>query len=209
LRDIENFGVARSFAAADEQTSIGTRRKIEMRQSLTGLRAIAATGEALALSAGIILSANAQSAAPAPAPAPAARAGGAGPSPSKAAIETRKAAYTLIGNYFRQLGAVAKGTAPYDEAEATKRATRIAFLSNLPGEAFPDVSNVGEPDTKAKADVWTNRADFDKRLKDFQAHAVALVQVNATEKGATDGFKAAVVALGEDCKGCHDTYKVK
>jgi len=183
-----------------------------MRQSLTGLRAIAATGAALALSAGIILSANAQSAAPAPtpAPAPAARAGGgAGPSPSKVAIETRKAAYTLIGNYFRQLGAVARGTAPYDEADATKRIARIAFLSNLPGEAFPDVSNVGEPDTKAKADVWTNRADFDKRLKDFQAHAVALVQVNATEKGATDAFKAAVVALGEDCKGCHDTYKVK
>ena len=178
-----------------------------MRQSLTGLRAIATTGAAVALSAGIILSANAQSAAPAPAPA--ARAGGAGPSPTKQAIETRKAAYTLIGNYFRQLGAVAKGTAPYDEADATKRAVRIAFLSNLPGEAFPDVSNVGEPDTKAKADVWTNRADFDKRLKDFQAHAVALVQVNATEKGATDGFKAAVVALGEDCKGCHDTYKVK
>ena len=39
-----------------------------MRQSSTGLRAIAATGAALALSAGIILSANAQSAAPAPAP---------------------------------------------------------------------------------------------------------------------------------------------
>ena len=182
-----------------------------MRQSSTGLRAIAATGAALALSAGIILSANAQSAAPAPAPAPApaARAGGAGPSPAKQAIETRKAAYTLIGNYFRQLGAVAKGTAPYDEADATKRIARIAFLSNLPGEAFPDVSNVGEPDTKAKANVWTNRADFDKRLKDFQAHAAALVQVNATEKGATDAFKASVVALGEDCKGCHDTYKVK
>ena len=126
---------------------------------------------------------------------------GAGPSPTKQAIETRKAAYTLIGNYFRQLGAVAKGTAPYDEADATKRAARIAFLSNLPGEAFPDVSNVGEPDTKAKADVWTNRADFDKRLKDFQAHAVALVQVNATEKGATDGFKAAVVAARRGLQG--------
>jgi cytochrome c556 len=193
------------------KTPIGTRRKIEMRQSSTGLRAIAATGAALALSAGIVLSANAQSAAPAPAPAPvpAAKAGGAGPSPTKQAIETRKAAYTLIGNYFRQLGAVAKGTAPYDEADATKRIARIAFLSSLPGEAFPDISNVGEPDTKAKADVWTNRADFDKRLKDFQAHAAALVQVNATEKGATDAFKAAVVTLGEDCKGCHDTYKVK
>ena len=178
-----------------------------MRQSSTGLRAIAATGVALALSAGIILSANAQSAAPAPAPA--ARAGGAAPSPAKVAIETRKAAYTLIGNYFRQLGAVARGTTPYDEADATKRIARIAFLSGLPGEAFPDVSNVGEPETKAKADVWTNRPDFDKKLKDFQAHAAALVQVNATEKGATDAFKAAVLALGEDCKGCHDTYKAK
>ena len=161
---------------------------------------IAIAGGALALA--LFASANAQNA-----PAPAG--GGAAPSPSKIALENRKAAYTLIGNSFRWFGAVARGNAPYDDGEASKRAQRISFLAALPAENFPDGSNVGEPDSKAKADVWSNRADFDKKLHDFQSHAAALAETVAKEKGATEAFKAAVAALGQDCKGCHDTYKLK
>jgi cytochrome c556 len=146
----------------------------------------------------VIATASAQNAAP---PAP--------PSAAKQAVESRKAAYTLIGNSFRYFGAVAKGAAPYDEAEATKRAARIVFLSGIVEEAFPEGSNPGEPESKAKADVWSNRADFDKKLKTFQADAQALVEVNGKEKAATDAWKASVAALAQDCKGCHETYKVK
>lgn len=150
------------------------------------------------------VSAGAQEA-PAPPPPPAA----AGPSPTKQAVENRKAAFTLIGNSFRYFGAVVKGAAPYNEAEATKRAARIVFLASFPGEYFPEGSNVGEPESKAKPDVWSDHADFDKKLKDFQAHAGNLVEVNAKEKAATDAFKSAVAAIAQDCKGCHDTYKAK
>ncbi len=138
------------------------------------------------------------------APAPAAA-----PSPSRIAVENRRAAYQLIGNAFRYFGGVAKGTVAYDEAEASKRAARIAFLATIPGENFPEGSNVGEPDSKAKADVWSARADFDQKLKDFGSHAANLAEVNAKEKGATDAWKAAVASLAQDCKGCHDQYKVK
>jgi len=133
----------------------------------------------------------------------------AGPSPTKVAVENRRAAFTLIGNSFRQFGAVVKGAVAYDDAEATKRAARVAFLAGILDETFPEGSNVGEPDSKAKADVWSNRADFDKKLKDFQAHARELVEVVAKEKGATEPFKAAVAALGQDCKNCHDGFKLK
>ncbi|WP_442755745.1 c-type cytochrome [Methylocystis sp. JAN1] len=156
---------------------------------------------ALLISASVAVTARAQNAPPAnPPPAP---------STTKQAIENRKAAYTLVGNYFRWFGAVAKGNASYDEAEASKRASRIAFLAGIVEDAFPEGSNVGEPDSKAKADLWSNRADFDKRLKDFQSHAQALVEANAREKGATESFKAAVATLAGDCKGCHETYKAK
>lgn len=172
-----------------------------MRLTSTSARRLVAMGVATALSTLVVVAAaNAQNPPPA---------GGGGPSPTKQAVENRKAAYALIGNYFRYFGAVARGNAPYDAAEATKRASRIVFLSGLIDENFPDASNVGEPDSKAKADIWGNRADFDKKLKDFQAHAVALAEVNAKEKGATEPFKTAVAALGQDCKGCHDSYKVK
>jgi len=140
---------------------------------------------------------------------PAEKAASAGPSPTKVAVENRRAAYQLIGNSFRYFGAVVKGTVAYDEADAAKRAARIALLSAIPGENFPEGSNLGEPDSKAKAEIWTDRADFDKKLKTFEADAAQLAAVNAKEKGATDAFKAAVAALAQDCKGCHDLYKVK
>jgi cytochrome c556 len=170
-----------------------------MSQDVASARRVIAIAAAAILSAAVIVAARAQSAPTAPA----------GPSPAKLAVENRKATYTLIGNYFRYFGAVAKGAAVYDEAEAARRATRIAFLSELVDENFPEASNIGEPESKAKADIWSNRADFDKRLKDFHLHAAAFVETNAREKGATEAFKAAVAALGQDCKGCHDNYKVK
>jgi cytochrome c556 len=157
-----------------------------------------ATAIGLLVGGAVFASAFAQNAAP---PAP--------PSASKQAVENRKAAFTLVGNYFRYFGAVGKGNAPYDEAEAAKRAARIAVLAGVVEESFPEGSNPGEPESKAKADVWSNRAEFDKKLKAFQADAQALIEVNGKEKGATDAWKASVAALAQDCKGCHETYKVK
>jgi cytochrome c556 len=171
--------------------STGTRRKI-----------FAST--TLLLAAGFIFNAKAQTA---PQPAPPAQASAGSPA-ARAAIDVRKAVFTLIGSNFRPIGNVLKGNS-YDAAEVQKSLARIAILAEEAGEAFPTVSNIGEPDTKAKADIWTTRADFDKKLKDFQAHAVQLAQINETEKGATEPFKTAAGALPQDCKGCHDSYKAK
>jgi len=135
--------------------------------------------------------------------------GAAGPSPARQAVETRKAVFTLIGNNFRLIGNVLKGSVPYDSAAVQKSIARVVFLSDLVSEGFPEVSNIGEPDTKAKADIWTNRADFDKKVKNFQAHAIALQQVNDTEKDASEAFKTAANAVAQDCKACHDEYKAK
>lgn len=172
-----------------------------MRYPSSRVLPVIAASAAVLISVAVVVSAQAQSAQPTPAAV--------GPSPTKQALENRRAAYTLIGNYFRYFGAVAKGTIAYDEAEATKRASRIAFLSSVLDENFPEGSNFGEPDSKAKADIWSSRADFDKKLKDFQAHAQAFAEANAKEKGATDVFKAAIASLAHDCKGCHETYKAK
>ena len=148
---------------------------------------------ALALSAGIALSADAQQA----------------PNAGRQAVETRKAIFTLIGGNFRLFGDFAKGAAPYDAAEADKRLARLQILSDYLKEAFPESSNLGEPDSKARAEIWSSRADFDKKLADFQGHVAALVKVNASDKAATDGFKTAVAAVAQDCKGCHESYRAK
>jgi cytochrome c556 len=132
-----------------------------------------------------------------------------GPYPAKQAIAVRKASFTLIANNFKPIGDVLQGKATFDAAEIQKRATRVAFLSEFLTDAFPDVSNLSEPDTKAKPNIWTNRAEFDKKLKDFQDHAATLAQVAAKETTNSEAFKAAAGAVGQDCKGCHEKFKAK
>lgn len=133
----------------------------------------------------------------------------AAPSPAKQSVDTRKAIFTLIGANFRPLGAVLKGEKPYDAAGAEKRIARLVFLSALMDEAFPDVSNVGLPDSKTKAEAWTNHEDFAKKQKEFQAAIATLQTVNAAEKSGTEAFKTALGAAGQTCKSCHDNYKEK
>jgi cytochrome c556 len=123
------------------------------------------------------------------------------------AIENRKAVFTLIGNNFRPVGEILRGASSYESVEVDKYAARVAFLTGLLPEAFPDVSRGG--DTRALAEVWLNRADFDKRLKDFTQHAVALAQVVSQRGGNSEAFKNAARAVVEDCKGCHDSYRAK
>lgn len=133
----------------------------------------------------------------------------AGPSPAKQAIAVRKAAFVLIANSFKGIGDASQGKAEYNQADIEKRAKRVLLLSEFLDGSFPEASNVGEPDTKSKAEIWTQKADFDKKLKEFQEHAATLVKVSATEKTATDAFKEAASAVAKDCKGCHDSFKVK
>jgi cytochrome c556 len=165
-------------------------------------RRAALIGLTFAIGAGCALSAFAQNA---PAPAPAA--GGA--NAARAAVGYRKAIFTLIGGNFRPLGALLKDGGPFDAADVNKRITRVLFLSGFLNEAFPDISNVGEPDSKAKPEVWTKHEEFDKKLKEFQEHLIALSDVNDKEKGFTEPFKTALGAVAQDCKSCHDDFKLK
>lgn len=158
-------------------------------------------GGALLIGVGLAFSAHSQTAP--------AREAGAGPSPARQAVEARRATFLLIGDNFRLLGNVLKGAVAYDSDAVQKRIVRLAFLSDLVSDAFPEISNIGEPDTKAKGDIWVNRADFDKKLKEFQTHVVALQKVNDADKSATDAFKTAATAVAQDCKACHDDYRLK
>lgn len=128
---------------------------------------------------------------------------------AKQAIAVRKAAFVLIANNFKPIGEVLQGKAPYNQAEIVKRAQRVAFLSELLDGTFPADSNLGTPATKTKAEAFTNTADFEKLVKEFQANTKTLALVAAKESTASDAFKTAAKAVAEGCKGCHDKYKEK
>jgi cytochrome c556 len=167
-----------------------------MRERLNKIR-----GAVLAsLCGGLVLSASAQT------PPPAAPANDSAIQANQA-IKARKAVYTLIGGNFGPIGAQLQGKAQFDGTEALKRAERVAFLTGLALEAYPDISRIG--DTKAKPEIWDNRADFDKKLQEFAQHANDLVAVLRKDKANADAFKAAALKVAGDCKGCHDDYRAK
>lgn len=119
------------------------------------------------------------------------------------AIKYRRAAFQTIAWNFGPMGAMVKGEAAFDQAAFTQRAETVAFLSGLPAEGFADGTDFG--DTKAKAAVWENRADFDAKMKDFQDQAANLVAVaKAGDEGA---IKAQFGKTAKTCKACHKEYK--
>lgn len=123
------------------------------------------------------------------------------------AIENRKAVFTLIGNNFRPVGEILRGAASVESVEVDKYAARVAFLTGLLPEAFPEVSRSG--DTRALGEIWSNRADFEQRLRDFTQHAAILAQIANQHGGNGDALKNAARAVAQDCKGCHDSYRAK
>lgn len=123
------------------------------------------------------------------------------------AIAARKAVFTLIGNNFSPLGGVIQGRTQYDPAEALKRAERVAFLAGLSAEAFSDISKNGN--TKARPEIWENRAAFDKKIQEFIDHSNALVATVRKDKNNAEVFKTAASAVAADCKGCHDDFRAK
>ena len=59
--------------------------------------------------------------------------------------------------------------------------------------------------TKAKPEIWKEKAKFTDYANKMQAEMVKLSA--ATKTGNLDSIKAAVSATGGSCKTCHDAYR--
>jgi len=106
-----------------------------------------------------------------------------------------------IGDAMKPLAAIAKKEAPFDGAVVKANATTIADNLKKAATLFPAGSGGGE--SRAKPEIWTDTAGFDKALKDAHAAAVALQAVK--DEAA---YGAAFRALGSSCKSCHDKYRL-
>lgn len=71
------------------------------------------------------------------------------------------------------------------------------------GPAWPEGSGKGE--TKAKANIWTERAKFDEAGK--KAYGASLALVDAAKAGDNAKTAEAFKALGAACKACHEDFK--
>jgi len=117
------------------------------------------------------------------------------------AFHDRHMAMEAVGDAMKPLGAIAKKQAPFDAAVVKASATTIADNLKKASALFPAGSGGGE--SRAKAEIWTDAAGFEKGMKDAHSAAVALQSVS--DEAA---YAPALGALGSTCKSCHDKYRL-
>ena len=115
--------------------------------------------------------------------------------------KARHEAMEQVGDNMKTLGKMARGQAPFDAAVVATSAKTIKQRLDEAATLFPAGSDKGE--TKAKPEIWSDRATFDKIMKDSQAAAAALAEVK--DEAA---FRPAMGALGQNCKACHDKFRM-
>ncbi len=117
------------------------------------------------------------------------------------AYHERHMAMEAVGDAMKPLAAIAKKEAPFDAAVVKRNATAIAENLEKASGHFPAGSGGGS--SRAKAEIWSDAAGFEKAMKEAVAAATALQAVK--DEAA---YGAAFGAVGGSCKGCHDKYRL-
>jgi cytochrome c556 len=121
-------------------------------------------------------------------------------------VKQRQSAMALIGWYFGPIGAMMRGDRPFDAAVVARNAGYLEVLSKMPAEGFQP-STKDEKATKAKPEVWADKAKFDKAMENMQGEVAKLAQV---AKGGDQGaIKTQFGATGKACAACHDDFRAK
>ncbi|GEM_PF-404744 len=116
-------------------------------------------------------------------------------------IEARVKAMKEASNNFTPLVKMSKNLIPFDAAAVKKHADIIAAKLEESAKLFPEGSDKG--DTRAKPEIWSNRAEFDAIMKTAIEKAKALASVTSP-----DQLTPAVRALGgEGCMACHKKFR--
>jgi cytochrome c556 len=121
------------------------------------------------------------------------------------AIKYRKNALFVMQQNFGRVAGMAAGKIPFDAKVAADSAAVAEFVSKLPWAGFGAGTDLG--DTKAKPEIWANKAKFDDIANKLEAEMGKLSV--AAKTGNLDNIKVAVNAVGGTCKSCHDDFRAK
>jgi cytochrome c556 len=119
-------------------------------------------------------------------------------------VKYRRAAYQLMNLNFGSLEAMAENKKPFNKDEAVRNAEFVSMLSTVPKGFFGEGT---DKDTRAKPEIWKNRADFDAKMDKMTGEAAKLPGI--VKAGDMGAFRKQVNEVGEACKACHDEYRAK
>lgn len=124
--------------------------------------------------------------------------------------EPVKEVQALMKGNGRNAGAMAamvKGDKPYDQATVDAALAQFEDTAKKMPSLFPDSAKgvKGDGDYSTSAKVWEDKAGFDAKIASF---AKTVGEAKAKIKDL-DTLKANFPAIGKECGGCHETYRVK
>ena len=124
------------------------------------------------------------------------------------AIKYRQSGYGFMAWNMGRIKANVDGQ--YNKEEVVKAATAIQAIANsgmgalyLPGTD----KGKGWEETRAKANIWTEKEKLGKAAMEFNKEANEMAKVAQVGDAAAVG--AQLGKLGGTCKGCHDDFKAK
>ena len=120
------------------------------------------------------------------------------------AIRYRKSVMVLIGQHFKQMGAVVKGKAAYNGQAFAANADLLKTLATLPWEAAL-VPGTDKGDTTLSASVFSKSDAFKETAAAFEAATAKLAE--ASRGGNLDAAKTEFSRVAKNCKACHDQFR--
>ena len=119
-------------------------------------------------------------------------------------IKYRQNVMKAVGGHTSAAGAIVEGKVNYKSDLAEHARALQALTKDIPA-LFPKDSDFGE--TKAKDEVWSKRADFEKAAKNVKAKVETFAK--AVQSGKQDAIVASFKDMGEGCKACHKDFRKK
>ena len=104
----------------------------------------------------------------------------------------------LWPDYYRDMSQATKGAG---DPKAVKATEAIAQLKKFATLFPPGSGREGAPDTRAKPEIWTKRAEFDAAIDELVTQTAAFGE--AAKAGNADAMKASWAKVAEACGGCH------
>ena len=149
-------------------------------------KSLLATGVALALGAGVAVTAVAQV-------------------KPDVLVKQRQAKMTLQGKYLGPIGGMLKGNIPYNADIVALNATFLENLSRMAWDGFdPSTSGVK---SRAKPEIYKDMAKFKAAADTLEAEASKLGAAARAKDEA--GVRATFGGVAKACGSCHDAFQEK
>jgi cytochrome c556 len=153
--------------------------------------------------ASLFIAASAMAALCSCAPAGPARSSGSVAMSPEQVVAGRQAAFRLSASTFQLVRTAAEKGADLKLLGAQAR-NLSQWAHALPG-MFPEGTGPGVANTRARAEIWTNRADFEQKAADYAAAAARLAELAQAGDMAEGGRQWD--ATRATCTACHQKYR--